>query len=68
MLAISCLFSKSLLFEGHSKVFNVTTVSAKSFLMVLAVPSLFTSKVSFLIRFPFEVLVIFSFSIRIISD
>ena len=49
IIAVSWSFSKSVLFEGHSKVFNVSTVSAKCLLKVLAISSFFTSKVSFLI-------------------
>lgn len=70
MIAVSWTFSKSLLFEGHSKVFNISTVSAKYSLKVLAISSLFTNKVfrfgnfiwivsnlSFLIRITMNILV-----------
>ena len=67
MIAISCSFSKFSLFEGHLKVFNMSTVSAKSLLKVLAISLLFTSKVSLFVT-SFELLVFVSFSIRIILE
>ena len=68
IIAAACWsFNKSVLFEGHSKIFDVSTISVKCLLKVLAISSLFTSKVFFLIT-SFELLVIFSFSIRIILE
>ena len=49
MIVVSCSFSKSLLFEDHSRVFNVSTVFEKWILKVLAISSLSTSKTYFLI-------------------
>ena len=66
IIAVIWSFNKSLLLEGHSKVFNVSMVSA-CLSKVIAISSFFTSKVSFLIT-SFELLVIFSFLVRIILE
>ena len=66
MILVSISLVKSSLFEGHSKVPNFSTVSAKFLLNVLAIWSLFTNKVFFLISFAF--VVISSFSKRIILE
>lgn len=47
MILVSISFFTSSLLEGHSKVFNFPTVSAQCSLKVLAISSLFNSKVSF---------------------
>ena len=67
IIAVSWSFNKSVFFGGYSKMFNISTVFAKSLLKVLAISSFFTSKISFLIT-SFELLVIFSFSIGIILE
>ena len=67
MILVSVSSVKSLIFEGHSKVFNLSTVSAKCLLNVLAISSLFTEKVSFS-TISFVFVVISSFSIRIILE
>ena len=67
MILVSISSVKSSLFEGHSKVSNFSTVSAKCLLNVLAISSLFTNKVSFS-TISFVFVVISSFSIRIILE
>ena len=64
---ISWSFNNSVLLEGHSKVFNVSVVSAKCLSKVLAISPLFTSNVSFVMTSS-ELLVIFPFPIRIILE
>ena len=65
--AVSWSLYKSALFEVHSKVLNVFTFSGKCLLKVLAISSLFTSKVYFSITSS-ELFVIFSFSKRIMLE
>ena len=67
IITVSWSFNKSVLFDGYSKVFDVSTVSAKCVLKILAISSLFTSKVCFLIT-SLELLIISPFSIRIILE
>ena len=67
MILVSVSLVKSSLFEGHSKVFKFSTVSAECLLKVLAISSLVSNKVSFL-TMSFVFMVISHFSIRIIIE
>ena len=61
MILVSVFLVKSSIFSGQSKVFNLSTVSAKFLLNVLGISSLFTYKVSFsTISFVFVVISSFS--------
>ena len=67
MILVSASSVKCSLFDGHSKVFNFSSLFEKCLLNVLAISSLFTNKVSFS-TISFVFVVISSFSSRIILE